>query len=208
MHLRRILLSASMISPLALSTPGTVAGEHHHAHQHRQHGAHVHGMAALNLALEGEEAHLELHSPAANIVGFEHVPASEADRDTLDEAISLLKDGDRLFRFNDAAGCRMEKAQINSSLLDEEDREHEHHEEDDHGHDEHDEHGHEGREDETHSDIEAAFHFECDAPGELTHLDVELFVAFPGMHKLNLQYVIESRQGAAELTPDNHVIEF
>jgi hypothetical protein len=56
---------------------------------------------------------------------------------------------------------------------------------------------HEG---ETHSDIEAVYHFECDAPGKLTQLTVELFEAFPGMEELKVQYVIESKQGAAELT--------
>jgi hypothetical protein len=35
-----------------------------------------------------------------------------------------------------------------------------------------------------------------------------LFEAFPGMEKLNVQYVIESKQGAAELTAASHVIKF
>jgi hypothetical protein len=218
MKLNRIALAVSLFAPLALVVPWASADnkhEHGHEHEHRQHGAHVHGIAALNLALEGEELHIELHSPAANIVGFEHAPSSEADHAALDKAVATLKDGARLFRFNAEAGCRMETADVTSSLLDEEHGEHagehkgdhDHEKEDDHGHQEHEHEGHE-HEGETHSDIKAAYHFECDQPGKLTRLTVELFEAFPGTERLNVQYVIESNQGAEKLTPADHVIDF
>jgi len=224
MKLNQMALTASLLAPLVLVAPGVVAEEkqeheHDHDHEKRQHDAHVHGIAALNLALEGEEVHVELDSPAANIVGFEHAPSSEADHAALDKAVATLKDGDQLFRFNSEAGCRMEKAQVTSALLDEDHDEHA----DDHGHEEknahgdaehqheeqgHEEHGHEEHEDETHSDIDAAYHFECDQPAKLKQLTVELFEAFPGMEELKVQYVIESEQGAAELTPADHVVKF
>ena len=218
MKLNRIALTASLLAPLALVAPWVSADEkheHEHHHEKRQHDAHVHGIAALNLALEGQEVHVELDSPAANIVGFEHAPSSEADHAALDKAVATLKDGNRLFRFNAEAGCRMEKADVTSALLDEEHGEHgdehkghhDHEKQDEHGHGkhEHEEHEHEG---ETHSDIEAAYHFECNQPGKLTQLTVELFEAFPATEKLNVQYVIESKQGAAELTPADHVVKF
>jgi hypothetical protein len=37
----------------------------------RQHGAHVHGIGALNIAQENNELFIELTTPAANIVGFD-----------------------------------------------------------------------------------------------------------------------------------------
>ena len=210
MCLKRTVLTFSLLSFLVLVVPGAFAGEqqdHDHKHEqehedeHREHGAHVHGIAALNLALEGSEVHVELDSPAANIVGFEHAPSSEADHAALDKAVATLKDGDRLFRFNEDAGCRMEEARVASELLDEE-HEHEGHTKEGH---EDEQHEHEG---ETHSEIEAGYHFECDEPGKLTQLTVELFDAFPGTEKLKVQYVIESKQGAAELTATNHVVQF
>jgi hypothetical protein len=206
--LNRIALTVSLLAPLALVAPGVIAEEKHdhdhgHAHEKRQHGTHVHGIAALNLALEGDEVHLELDSPAANIVGFEHAPSSAANHAALDKAVAMLNDGERLFQFNAAAGCRMEKAMVMSASLDEGHR-------DEHSHDKHghDEHGHEGHEGETHSDIDAVYHFECDQPGKLKQLTVELFEAFPGMEELDVQYIVESKQGAAELTPTNHVLRF
>jgi hypothetical protein len=47
----------------------------------------------------------------------------------LDKAVATLKDGDRTVQVQLGAGCRMEKAQVTSALLD----------------DEHGEHGHKGR---------------------------------------------------------------
>ncbi len=213
MKLNRIALTASLLAPLALVAPWVSADEkheHEHDQEKRQHDAHVHGIAALNLALEGQEVHVELDSPAANIVGFEHAPSSEADHAALDKAVATLKDGDRLFRFNAEARCRMEKADVTSALLDEEHDEHADKHSSDHDQEKKDGHDHEKHEDEeeAHSDIEAAYHFECDKPGKLTRLTVELFEAFPGTEKLNVQYVIESKQGAAELTPADHVVKF
>ncbi len=218
MYLKQFVLTTSCLASLVLVGPGTVADEKHdddHDHERRQHDAHVHGSAALNVALEGEELHIELDSPAANIVGFEHAPSSESDHAALDKAVAKLKDGDRLFRFNDDAGCRMETANVSSELLDEEHEGHTdeksgEHAHEKHAHEEKKGHDHEEHEDEgeVHSDIEAVYHFECDAPGKLTQLTVELFEAFPGTEELKVQYVIESKQGAAELTATDHVVKF
>jgi ABC-type Zn2+ transport system substrate-binding protein/surface adhesin len=92
--------------------------------------------------------------------------------------------------------------------------EHAHEEKEGHDHAEHvGDHADEGQHEqegkgETHSDIRAAYHFECDAPAKLTQLTVELFEVFPGMEELKVQYVIESKQGAAELTPTDQVLTF
>lgn len=209
MSLRTNFLNTLLLAPLVLTIPVTsLAEEHEHEHEHRQHDAHVHGIAGLNLALEGDEVHIELDSPAANIVGFEHAPSSEADHAALDKAVVILKDGNRLFKFNDAAGCKMEKAHIESGLLEEEHAEHADKDGGEHAHEAKHEHEEHEDEHEGHADIEAAYHFECDAPGNIQQLSVELFEAFPATDKLKVQYIIESRQGAVELTPTSHVVKF
>lgn len=210
MSLKPIALTSALFTPLVLIGPGASAEDEHHHAEHRQHEAHVHGIAALNLVLEGNEVWVELDSPAANIVGFEHAPSSADDHAALDRAVATLHDGDRLFVFNDEAGCRMETATVTSELLDEEREGHAEGKGGAHGQGEGHDHGehtgeHEG---EAHSDIEAAYHFECDAPDKLTALTVELFEAFSGMEKIKVQYVIESKQGAAELTAKDQVVQF
>lgn len=235
MRLKELAFTASLLTPLAFVAPVAMASEghkhehdhHDHGHEeHRQHDAHVHGIAALNIALDGDEVHVELDSPAANIVGFEHVPSSAADHAALDKAVAMLKKGDDLFQFNSAAGCKMEKAMITSALLEGEHEKHaeahDHHEEhghkghDDHGHEErghgksdhHDEHGHDEHKEEAHSDIAVEYHFECAQPAKLSQVVVEVFEAFPRTEKLNVQYVINGKQGAMDLNARNHVVKF
>ncbi|WPL17054.1 hypothetical protein Thiowin_02040 [Thiorhodovibrio winogradskyi] len=198
---------------LALMTPWTLADHAHHDQHHaeyRQHGAHLHGIAALNLALEGKEVQIELHGPAANILGFEHLPSSPDQRATLDQAVAALKDGEGLFSFNDAAGCHLERATVISELLEEaHEHGHEHEHGNEHGH-EHDhgyDHAH-GEDGETHADMGAVYQFACETPNQLTQLTVALFEAFTGMEKIQVQYIIESQQGAAELTAKDPVIKF
>lgn len=226
MSQKQTVPTVALATVALLIGPWASAHDHDQHQEHRQHGAHVHGIAALNLALEDNEVQIELDSPAANIVGFEHAPSSPDDHAALDKAVATLKDGERLFKFNDEADCRMETASVTSALLDdahdghaeEKAGAHAHAEKEGHRHEEHEgehakedehehEHEHEG-EGETHSDIEAVYHFECDTPDKLTALTVALFEAFSGMEKIKVQYVIQSKQGATELTAQDHVVKF
>ena len=215
MYLRKNFLTLALLSPMVLFAPWVSASEendheHEDEQEHRQHDAHVHGIGELNLALEGREVHVELDSPAANIVGFEHAPSSEADHAALDKAVATLKNGDQLFRFNKEAGCRLEDVQVASALIEEEHEGHAKEDPDKHSHEEKEGHDHEQdeHEDEVHSDIEAAYHFKCTEPDKIMQLSVEIFEAFPGTEKLKVQYVVESKQGAGELTATNHVVKF
>lgn len=194
----RCMLSIAALMPtLILTISGaSFAGEHEHDHGHRHHDAHVHGIAALTLVLEGSEIAMEFISPAASIVGFEHTPGSESDHARLAAAIGTLQAGDRLFQFDQAADCRIEHAHVSSTLLDHAYDEHaDHHEQ---GHEEHD----------NHADFEVTYHFECRQPTRLTQLTVELFDAFPAIEKLDVQFVLPHRQGAGTLSASNHVIRF
>jgi hypothetical protein len=199
-----------MIVALLIAAPGVFAGkahdhEHDHKHEqdHRQYGTHVHGIGELNLVLEGGEVHLVLNSPAANIVGFEHAPSSAEDHAALERAVGKLEQGDGLFRFDSAAGCRMDTVRVTSALIEDKHAGHEKDHDHDHGHDAKDQHDHE-----SHADIEASYRFTCRDPGRITRLDVELFASFPGTEKLEVQYVMQDRQGAAELTARRHVVRF
>ena len=191
-------LSVPMVLSIVLATSPIPAGS---AGQHRQHGAHLHGTGRLNLALDGRAIYVELESPAANIVGFEHTPASEAEHSAVDDAVAVLKDGDRLFRFNETAGCRLQDAKIASALI------RTHHERHEHADAEAHEHNgeHEG---EGHADFVASYHFECTRPERLEQLTIDVFSAFVGTQRLKVQFVLDDRQGAAELNASDHVVNF
>ena len=52
--------------------------------------AHTHGEAQLNIIIEPSSIILEFNSPALNIVGFEHSPTSESEKDAIKMAKQKL----------------------------------------------------------------------------------------------------------------------
>jgi hypothetical protein len=174
------------------------AGE---SHSHRPQTSHVHGIAALNLVVDGKAVHIELNSPAANLVGFEHAPASEAEHSAQKNALLTLKNADQLFRFNKTANCHAAQIEIESGSTQAARPPardgHRHHESDDEEH-----------ADMRHSDITAIYRFTCDAPGELDTLRVGLFDAFPAINNLAVQYISDGGQGAATLSSGEPLLRF
>lgn len=162
------------------------------SYSHRPQTTHVHGIAVLNLVLDGKAVYLELNSPAANLVGFEHAPVSEAEHTAHENALLTLKNADQLFRFNKTANCHAAQVEIESGSTQAAQPpaqdEHRHHESDDEEH-----------ADTRHSDIAVMYRFTCEAPGELNTLRVGLFGAFPAINNLAVQYITDRGQGAATL---------
>jgi hypothetical protein len=155
--------------------------------EHRSHGAHAHGLARLDLAVEGGVVLIGLESPAANIVGFEHAPANAGERAALEAAMATLKDGGRLFRLPADAGCRLMEAVVETPLTAK---------------------AGEAAHASDHADIEAEYRFECAEPGRLVQMQLGLFEAFPQTERLQVQFVGPRGQGAAELTAANPVLRF
>ncbi len=175
--------------------------------------AHVHGVGQLNVAVEGNEVEIELISPGADIVGFEHEPTSDADKMAVSTAVETLENGGNLFTFPAGAACELEEAEVASAQLIGEEDDHashaheahdDHADEHDHGHDDHDDHADEGG----HAEFHAHYHFHCDNPDALTHVDVNLFEHFERAGELEVQALTPNGQQAAELTPGAARLEF
>ena len=182
----------------------------------RQLDAHVHGEGKLNIALSGKELHLELESPAANIVGFEHAPGNAEQEQAVHKAEKHLKAGESLFVLTEKAGCRLAAAEVKQDMLKEEHEGEEEHEEHDadpdhhqHEHDDDHEEGHEEGHHEhgAHSEFHVLYRFECRQPKKLKGIDVQLFSAFPGFEKLHVQMLTPKGQTALELNAKQHRID-
>ena len=171
-----------------------------HDHEHGSLGKHEHGVATLNVALEGSTLEIELESPAMNIVGFEHAATSDADKKTVAAARALLEKPLALFALPAAASCSLSEHEVRSPLFGNAEAEA------DHDHDEHadgDDHHHE------HSDIDADYSFTCKQPGELKTLDLSAFYKqFPATQKINVQLIGPSGQQGVESTPANPRLTF
>jgi hypothetical protein len=170
--------------------------------EYKQLDAHEHGIAILNTVLEGKELVIEFISPAANIVGFEHEPATEQDGEAINNARTMLMDGVSLFRFPVEAECVLEHAEVETDL------EHNGHEENGEGHS-HDsgEHHHDNHDGDGHGDFRVEYHFHVGNPTALTSLEVLFMQLFPAIERMKVQVASQSAQTAVELTPDMFRVE-
>jgi hypothetical protein len=77
------------------------------AAEKRRHDAHVHGVAEINIAVEGTKATVEFRAPAENVMGFEHEAKSETDRKKRDVALEQLRaKKDQMVLFDAKLGCK------------------------------------------------------------------------------------------------------
>lgn len=150
----------------------------HHGHQQENPGAHEHGTGLLDMALEGETLVIMLKSPAANLLGFEHRPATDAEHAAIAEARRQLEQPQPLFGLPPAADCSVQSADLHSPLFAASEAA------------------------QAHADIEASYTFSCGAPASLDRLDLSgFFKAFPNTEQLQIQATAPAGQQAATLKP-------
>lgn len=194
---RSILIAGSLL------VMGFAGGLHAETRHHDQH---VHGVGKLNVALDGNNLLIELNSPAANLVGFEHAPKTEEQTHALHDAAKLLEQGEKLFHLTQKAECTLHEAHVENDLAGTNHDEHQAdtpHEHDDRHHDGHDDkHGeHDKEHGGVHSDFEATYHFVCAQPERLQAIKVQLFTHFKGFEELEVQLLTPKMQTGVELTP-------
>lgn len=184
---------------------------------------HVHGVAHLNMAVEGSLLHVELESPAMNIVGFEHQPRSSRQREQIHQAVRKLKAVEQLLAPNREAQCRIAKKHVDAGLkpyhddhAQEKHAEHEHsedkhsgekHAEREHSESKHSEKEHAAHEhvEEEHSEMTAEYQFTCKNIVALKSMTVKLFEHFPALEKIQVKFIGSDGQKAMTLTPASAV---
>lgn len=196
--MRRLLLALPFaLLPLAVAH---AADEHEHGSL----GAHEHGVGRLNAALDGQTLELELESPAMNLVGFEHLATTDADKAKVAAAKAKLENPLALFNLPKAAGCKVATQELESPLFGDKPDADDH---DDDDHAEADKDGHEHHHD--HSEIHAHYQFSCSAPGALKNLDLStIFNTFPATQKIQVQLISPSGQQGVEVTAKAAALKF
>ncbi len=163
--MQKVILYSLLIS--ALASPHGLAAETRSA------GKHEHGSSSLSIAVDGNDLAIDLDGPAANLIGFEHKPATPEQTAVLAKALNVLRVGDALFLTPPEANCRMVSAAVSPPGF-----------------------GADG-----HSDLEASWEFRCGNPAVLQWVDVQLLTKFPGIAKLATGIVTPAGQKAVVLTP-------
>ena len=152
---------------------------------------HQHGVGQLNVAIQGDHVKIELETPGADIVGFEHPPRTAEQKKAVQDAATTLRNGSAIFVFPAAARCKLEKTKGESGLLEDN---HETHEEKHHG----EKHHGEKHKEEIHAEFHALYHFSCKNPASYT--DLQYFAAFPHAKALLARTITAKGQRKQRLT--------
>ena len=189
---RPILLATATLALVMATLPVAHAGK-----------AHEHGVAKLDVAIEGNKLTVAMESPLDNLLGFERAPRTDAERKAAADMLARLRIGGALFTADAAAQCTLSKAEITAPVL----------------------------EPATkpaapvapskapvsgaaakapasgaaakasggeHADLDASYEFTCAQPQQLRKLDVGLFDAFKRMKRIEVQ--VAGAQGQSKAT--------
>ncbi len=173
----RATAAAAVIGCAAAASPALAADN--------AHDPHVHGLALMNVAIDGGVVEIEMDVPGADIVGFEHAPSSQMDKAAIAAATEKLRAGRALFRFPDAAKCRMEHAEVEDPETPDP-----------------------AEKGPAHMEFEAQYKFACANPAAVTWIEVGLFKAFPSLKEIEVQLLSPRGQTATELTPEKPRFSF
>ena len=179
LHTLGCMVAACSLAPMALAADNP--------------GAHEHGHARLQMAVEENRIDLMLNSPAYNLAGFEHGARTEAEKSRLADITRWLETTPLVNTA--AADCRVTAAAVELG------GEEENHDGDTHHEDGHHDEEHHGEA--THREYDVSQQLECnriDADQEFTSALME---RFEGMAELTIEWVSPSGQGSARLTPSN-----
>ncbi len=145
---------------------------------------HVHGVALLDVAVDGSTLSLHLDSPLDNLVGFEHAAYNPGQKAALDQMVAQLNRPDELFITTPSAGCKAQAPKLVSAVLEPASKTSA-------------PHGH------VHADMDADFVFQCAAPQNLHGMDVKLSALFPRTHKVTVQIAGPKGQSSTVLENGN-----
>jgi len=151
---------------------------------------HEHGVARLNIAIEGRRATVELLAPAEGIYGFEHEPRNAAERARRNAGLELLAArANRLVLFDPALGCTVSAPKIEAGAEEE-------------GHEDADEDGGEAHAGE-HSEVRAEYVVTCRRRFTGTQLRFGVTSVFPALRTVEVQLLSDEQQVGRRITDDH-----
>lgn len=163
------IITALVLAGLTVSGV-RAATTHHHAH--------AHGKAALELTIKEGAIQGVFRTPMDNLLGFEHAPKTENQKNSVELLRQRLSDASRFFAPNAAAQCLPTPSHFSSAMFSTG--------------------GQNG-----HSDLEYRFGFDCNRPRELKSIEALLLEHYPRMHEIRTELVSETGQRAVILKKDN-----
>lgn len=138
--------------------------------------AHVHGEARLEMVIDGDSLSLRLDSPLDGLLGFERRPRTTPEREAVQAMKARLEAPDRLFLLPAGAACAATLPRIASPVFVD------------------------GAES-GHLDLSAEYHWRCARPAALRAIETRLFVEFPRLGRITVEFIGPGGQKSGRLTP-------
>lgn len=159
---------------------------------HRQHEAHVHGEAKLNISIDKKILVFELSTPALNVLGFEHEPRTHQEKERVNKVNKILSAYENVISIPNL-NCEQTQVEIISPYADEaiqanNGHKHEHHEE-------------------GHSEYYLSHSLTCKDMNRLEYVEVTLFDNFEGFENIKAIWINQTGAGSSEITKDKKIIK-
>jgi Protein of unknown function (DUF2796) len=173
--------------------------------EHRELGAHEHGHATLDIAIEGKRVVMELEAPGHDIMGFEHAPENREQKAALKNAKAVLTKPLAIFKLPPDTGCKVTKSKVEVHT---EDHDEDAHENEDHAKakEQHADH-HEDKDGRGHTEFHANFALECEKPAALTSIAFDYFKRFAGANSVTVNIVTDKAQNKYNITRESPVLD-
>jgi hypothetical protein len=137
----------------------------------RAEAPHAHGVASLDVALEGRALTMEFRAPAEDVLGFERRPAGDKDRAAVEAATAYFQGG-RGFTPSAAANCR---PATSTATVEERGK--------------------------GHFELVARLAYDCKEPGSLAEIEAAVFAQYKKVKRIDVRAVTGKGQSSARLTP-------
>ena len=157
----------------------------------RQKDSHEHGAAIIKMVMEEERLQVEFEVPSESLIGFEHFPKSQSNRENFNEAIKILSDPSKLFSKPIKAECLLVGMNVSQSLFSNEEE---------HGHDE-------SEKSEIHSEFKSKYSWNCQHLDEIDSIGTQLMSFFPRIEEIRVNWISNNGQGSLELESEDDRIK-
>lgn len=140
-------------------------------------GPHEHGVAHMNLAIEGSKLEIAVKVPLESLLGYERAPRTDAEKAAAAAVLERFRQTQPVLALPAQAQCRQAApAEVKAPLI-------------------------EGRagSGSGHGDLEASYQLQCGQVGELRNIDVTLFDVSKGISRVKAQVAAPQGQSQSVL---------
>jgi Protein of unknown function (DUF2796) len=175
-RLRSVAVPLALGLACAAASPA-IAGEF------RSRGVHEHGSATVDIAVQDGTLDIALHSPAINVIGFEHAPRSADEKSAVAQANRVFTSPKDLFSIPPGAACASTSVMLIPIVYERD--------------------GDDGKPNAPHADYDVSYRFHCAHSDQLHWIDIRFFEQLKGMRKIVANVVTPALQAQSLLTPGN-----